>query len=217
MKLLEYLKPMENLPNRFSNLAFWRILRIFKDKVVDAFTYVDTWGTGIEVEQSTQNGILTTHDQMLSSHETTISNINAEQNSQNSAIATNAVNIGTLNSDIDVLRQYVLTPGTYRSITHFESSPTVKEIAPSLYAIYAGVPSYVIPDIPFNITCRASLNIYTDSAKTKHTRVLIPLAYVTEYDASSRKVVIGYNTTPFYAPYGIESLVGYYVSYLVKT
>lgn len=65
MKLLNYLEPMKTLPNRFSNLAFWRIMRVFKDKVVDAFTYVNTWGNGIENEQKTQNATLTTHGQML--------------------------------------------------------------------------------------------------------------------------------------------------------
>ena len=48
MKLLDYLEPMKMLPNRFSNLAFWRVLRVFKDKVVEAFTYVNSWGNGIE-------------------------------------------------------------------------------------------------------------------------------------------------------------------------
>lgn len=86
MKLLDYLKPMETLPNRFSNLAFWRILRIFKDTVVDAFTYVYTWGTDIEKEQATQNGILTTHGTMLNSHESEISSLNTEETSQNKRI-----------------------------------------------------------------------------------------------------------------------------------
>lgn len=79
MKLLDYLEPMETLPNRFSNLAFWRVLRIFKDKIVDAFTYVNTWGTDIEMEQKTQNASLTSHGQM-------IADIKEEQITQNDAI-----------------------------------------------------------------------------------------------------------------------------------
>ena len=48
MDLLKYLEPMKNLPKRFSNLAFWRDVRKFKDVVVNAFEYVDSWGTHIE-------------------------------------------------------------------------------------------------------------------------------------------------------------------------
>ena len=48
MDLLKYLDPMKNLPNRFSNLAFWRGVRKLKDEVVSAFEYVDSWGKHIE-------------------------------------------------------------------------------------------------------------------------------------------------------------------------
>lgn len=48
MDLLKYLEPMKNLPKRFSNLAFWRDVRKFKDEVVNAFEYVDSWGTHLE-------------------------------------------------------------------------------------------------------------------------------------------------------------------------
>ena len=50
MDLLKYLKPMKNIPERFSNLAFWRGLRKLRDKVVDTFEYVGEWGNGIEGE-----------------------------------------------------------------------------------------------------------------------------------------------------------------------
>ena len=48
MDLLKYLEPMKNLPERFSNLAFWRGVRKLKDCVVNAFEYLDSWGTHIE-------------------------------------------------------------------------------------------------------------------------------------------------------------------------
>lgn len=48
MDLLKYLEPMKNIPERFSNLAFWRGVRKLKDEVVDAFEYVDSWGKNIE-------------------------------------------------------------------------------------------------------------------------------------------------------------------------
>ena len=50
MDLLEYLAPMKNLPDRFSNLAFWREVRKLKNEVVNAFEYVEKWGNGIESE-----------------------------------------------------------------------------------------------------------------------------------------------------------------------
>lgn len=48
MDLLKYLEPMKNLPNRFSNLAFWRGVRKLRDKLVDTFEYMEEWGNGIE-------------------------------------------------------------------------------------------------------------------------------------------------------------------------
>ena len=52
MDLLKYLKPMKNLPERFSNLAFWRGVRNLKDCVVNGFEYLDSWGDGIELDIS---------------------------------------------------------------------------------------------------------------------------------------------------------------------
>lgn len=43
---------MKNIPERFSNLAFWRGVRKLKDEVVNAFEYVDMWGDNIEREIS---------------------------------------------------------------------------------------------------------------------------------------------------------------------
>ena len=52
MDLLKYLAPMKNMPERFSNLAFWRGVRKLKDEVVNAFEYVNVWGNHIEHELS---------------------------------------------------------------------------------------------------------------------------------------------------------------------
>ena len=51
MDLLKYLEPMKNVPERFSNLAFWRGVRKLKDEVVSAFEYVDSWGDNIESKE----------------------------------------------------------------------------------------------------------------------------------------------------------------------
>ncbi len=48
MDVLKYLKSIESLPDRFSNLAFWRCLRTFRDTIVDVFTYINMWGNTIE-------------------------------------------------------------------------------------------------------------------------------------------------------------------------
>ena len=50
MDLLKYLAPMKNMPERFSNLAFWRGVRKLKDEVISAFEYIDSWGKSIESE-----------------------------------------------------------------------------------------------------------------------------------------------------------------------
>ena len=50
MDLLKYLAPMKNMPERFSNLAFWRGVRKLKDEIVSAFEYVDSWGDNIEIK-----------------------------------------------------------------------------------------------------------------------------------------------------------------------
>ena len=48
MDLLKYLEPMKNLPDRFSNLAFWRGVRKLRDAMVKTFEYVGEWGTLVE-------------------------------------------------------------------------------------------------------------------------------------------------------------------------
>lgn len=54
MDLSKYLETMKNLPDRFSNLAFWRGVRKLRDEIVSAFEYLNDWGIGVE---STLNGI----------------------------------------------------------------------------------------------------------------------------------------------------------------
>ena len=52
MDLSKYLEPMKKLPDRFSNLTFWRGVRKLKDEVVSAFEYIDRWGDDIETRVS---------------------------------------------------------------------------------------------------------------------------------------------------------------------
>ena len=48
MHVKDFAEAMKNLPARFSNLAFWRDCRKFKNSVVDALEYLNEWGIGIE-------------------------------------------------------------------------------------------------------------------------------------------------------------------------
>ena len=48
MDLSKYLETMKNLPDRFSNLTFWRGVRKLKDEMLKTFEYVEDWGNGIE-------------------------------------------------------------------------------------------------------------------------------------------------------------------------
>lgn len=48
MDLSRYLDSMKILPDRFSNLAFWRGVRKLKDEMVKTFEYVASWGTLVE-------------------------------------------------------------------------------------------------------------------------------------------------------------------------
>lgn len=48
MDISKYLETMKNLPDRFSNFAFWRGVRKLKGELVKTFEYVGEWGNGIE-------------------------------------------------------------------------------------------------------------------------------------------------------------------------
>lgn len=97
MDLLKYLEPMKNLPKRFSNLAFWRDVRKFKDDVVNAFEYVDSWGDG--VERSISN----------------IKYINCGSNSQFNLTLEKPINIPTTN--FSVLNNILIIPNIYTFVS----------------------------------------------------------------------------------------------------
>ena len=60
MDLSQYLETMKNLPERFSNLNFWRGVRKLRDRMVDTFEYVGEWGNGIEGEITNIKGDIVT-------------------------------------------------------------------------------------------------------------------------------------------------------------
>ena len=216
MKLLEYLEPMKTLPNRFSNLAFWRILRVFKDDVVDAFTYVNTWGLGVEDEQVKQND-------RLNSNENAISNIQTEQTTQNDSIAANTSeisdirnSIGFLNTDVDALKNLTYDESSnFKFTTYTDTKATVTNIVDSLYIIRPDTNGYVFPSVPFHVVGRAYISIFTDEAHTKTSSIAIPLTHVIIMSNGHTKYLA--SATPFYAPYGVNNLSGCYVSYITHT
>lgn len=75
MNLSKYLKPMKNLPERFSNLAFWRGVRKLKDDVVNALEYVNTWGENIERKLSSITTINYSETSMFNIKES-VTNVN---------------------------------------------------------------------------------------------------------------------------------------------
>lgn len=80
MDILKFVEDVKHLPNRFSNLDFWRSLKTFNEHLYDAFQYLDSWGNSIEKEQSTQNSSLTSHGQK-------ITDLVAEQITQNGRLS----------------------------------------------------------------------------------------------------------------------------------
>ena len=84
MNLSKYLAPMKNMPERFSNLAFWRGVRKLKDEVVNAFEYVNSWGESIESEISQIPIIHTLQDLYVT---TPSSNVNLVTDVTNSTIS----------------------------------------------------------------------------------------------------------------------------------
>ena len=85
MNLLKYLEPMKNLPNRFSNLAFWRGVRKLKDEMLKTFEYVGEWGNGIEGQITDINVNISglkysnnTRDSRISALESSDVNLNSE-------------------------------------------------------------------------------------------------------------------------------------------
>ena len=81
MDLLKYLEPMKNMPERFSNLAFWRGVRKLKDAVVNAFEYIDSWGESIESRISEIPIIHTLKDLYVATPSTTVSLVTDVNNS----------------------------------------------------------------------------------------------------------------------------------------
>ena len=123
MDLSRYLENMKNLPDRFSNLAFWRGVRKLKDKLVETFEYVSEWGNGIEGQILDINGSIAglkysnkTRDSRISALESSTKWIPIEN-----AVATKRLNINFNNVTASIARAF---EGNFTSYT-FSGNPDI--------------------------------------------------------------------------------------------
>lgn len=98
MDLSQYLETMKKLPERFSNLTFWRGVRKLRDKMVDTFEYVGEWGNGIEGEITD-----------IKSDITTLENTDTSLDSRISALENGSGGGGSVEDEIAVIKNDITT------------------------------------------------------------------------------------------------------------
>lgn len=209
MKLLDYLKPMESLPNRFSNLAFWRSLRILKDKIVDAFTYVNSWGNDIEIEQRSQNVSITEHGQKITA-------LVAEQDTQNGGIANNRADIDSLSADFVDLQKLVFNGNKDDFITDtYLVTYTVEKLKDFWYRLSPTAYDVELKSVPHHVSVDSYVLRYNeDKTKTFTDTVEIPSRLI--IDSGSGKTVVKLSAFDLSLPYEIATqTVSVYIYYTV--
>jgi hypothetical protein len=180
MDLLKYLEPMKNLPERFSNLAFWRGVRKLRDEVVNAFEYVDSWGENIEhslpglYNGYSSYGMSNPIDDFSSLIE--IGSIS--QYSDGVKIKTDYSNINvTVPSDCEIERVERFIPvlfihdGGPNVITDLTTLLNVKVVSNTVHLTLEFSPSSAAPNIGYYIPLPK--NIYTSTSGTVRLSVLI--------------------------------------------
>lgn len=110
MDISKYLETMKNLPERFSNLAFWRGVRKLRGELVETFEYVGEWGNGIEGQITDINVNISglkysnkTRDSRISALESSDVNLNTEITNIKSDITTLENTDTSLDSRISAL------------------------------------------------------------------------------------------------------------------
>ena len=98
MDLSQYLETMKNLPERFSNLNFWRGVRKLRDKMVDTFEYVGEWGNGIEGQIANIKGDIVT-----------LNNTDNSLDSRISALENGGGGGGSVEDEIAVIKSDITT------------------------------------------------------------------------------------------------------------
>ena len=232
MDLLKYSESLKNLPKRFSNLAFWRDCRKFKDVTVNALEYIDSWGKGIEIEQTNQNTKISALETSQKSQDAKISTLESGQTTQDTKISALETSQKSQDTKISTLESGQTTQDT--KISALESGQTTQDtkisalenltydgnpenFKPNLInlsfisidkgdGLFIFTPSsltFDLPQIPHFITIEATCKRYTDAEHKTQSATFISVPF--HITMSNGKTRVVPNTFDFYAPYGIVS------------
>lgn len=113
MDLSNYLETMKNLPDRFSNLAFWRGVRKLKDEIVKTFENVEIWGTLVENNLESLSSQIESLNENLSTIGTTAGNAMSKAQSAYSRInnSFSVHNITMSSNTAPTIYPYTVTEG----------------------------------------------------------------------------------------------------------
>ena len=190
MDLLKYSESLKNLPKRFSNLAFWRDCRKFKDVTVNALEYIDSWGKGIEIEQTNQNTKISTLETSQKSQDTKISTLESGQTTQDTKIS--ALENLTYDGNPENFKPNLIN----LSFISIDKGDGLFIFTPSSL-------TFDLPQIPHFITIEATCKRYTDAEHKTQSATFISVPF--HITMSNGKTRVVPNTFDFYAPYGIVS------------
>lgn len=203
MDLLRYLEGMKNLPDRFSNLAFWRGVRKLRDEVVNAFEYVDSWGKNIEIEEAKMKSDIANAQTIANASNYTtkysISNEPWQSGQPKTKIVKNNVGVRVNSSDKSIV--IIVNNNSPLSFTQKLSLPNVPDnkeliVFGAFFSVSvefsSGKQSFLVP---------ASFNLSFDRATNTASVVILPNEtgiYLTESPVSANCVFlceIGFNYT----------------------
>ena len=183
MDLLKYLEPMKNIPERFSNLAFWRGVRKLKDEVVNAFEYIDSWGDNIENEVAQMKSDIANAQTIATDAQTiaTSANYSTKYSISNEPWQTTQPKTKIVNNDIGVSVNssnktitIIANNGSPLSFTQKLSLPSVpdnKELI--IFGAFLSVTVNFSSDTQ-NLVIPASFNLSFDRATNTATIVILP-------------------------------------------
>ena len=204
MDLLKYSESLKNLPKRFSNLAFWRDCRKFKDVTVNALEYIDSWGKGIEIEQTNQNTKISTLETSQKSQDTKISTLESGQTTQDTKISALESGQTTQDTKISALENltYDGNPENFKPNLINLSFISIDK-GDGLFIFTPSSLTFDLPQIPHFITIEATCKRYTDAEHKTQSATFISVPF--HITMSNGKTRVVPNTFDFYAPYGIVS------------
>lgn len=140
MNLSKYLESMKNLPERFSNLAFWRGVRKLKDEIVNAFGYLNSWGQFIESK--------------ITNAESEIAKIESEIANAGNVELISEVSLTTANTSIAA---FLLSADSATNTKYYNVVFSLEGITPPENAKYAFIHAeFDISDLPNNVNFTVS-------------------------------------------------------------